>query len=90
MADSKLHCPDCDTDVYVGTGGISNLNAHWDSKTCQENKATKAQFLCLVTGHALAADLTPQSTIDMLDIGASYARLSFICCIITYIPYAIT
>ena len=26
----------------------------------------------------------------VLDIGASYARLSFVCCIITYIPYAIT
>ena len=26
----------------------------------------------------------------MLDIGASYAYLSFVCCIITYIPYTIT
>ena len=25
-ADSKLHCPDCDTDVHVGTGRISNSN----------------------------------------------------------------
>ena len=44
-ADSKLHCPDCDTDVHVGTGGISNLNVHQDSKTCQENNATKTQPL---------------------------------------------
>ena len=43
MADSKLHCPDCDTDVHVGTGGISNLNMHQDLKTCWESKATKAQ-----------------------------------------------
>ena len=42
MADSKLHCPDCDTNVHVGTGGISNLNVH-NSKTCQGNKTTKAQ-----------------------------------------------
>ena len=27
---------------------------------------------------------------SVLDIGASYASLSFVCCIITYIPYAIT
>ena len=36
-------CPDCDTDVHVGTGGISNLNAHRNSKICRENKATKAR-----------------------------------------------
>ena len=29
-ADSKLHCEACDTDMHVGTGGTSNLNAHRD------------------------------------------------------------
>ena len=43
MADSKLHCPDCDTDVHVRTGGISNLNVHRDLKACRGNKTTKAQ-----------------------------------------------
>lgn len=41
-ADSKLHCEECDTDVHVGTGGMSNLNAHQGSKTCKENKAANA------------------------------------------------
>ena len=38
MADSKLRCEECNADVYVGTGGMSNLNVHRDSKTCRENK----------------------------------------------------
>ena len=38
MADSKFHCKECNADVHVGTGGMSNLNAHQDSKTCRENK----------------------------------------------------
>ena len=45
MADSKLHCPDCNTDVLVVTGRISNLNEHRNSKTCRENKAPKVQPL---------------------------------------------
>ena len=38
MADSKLRCEECNADLHVGTGGMSNLNAHRDSKTCRENK----------------------------------------------------
>ena len=38
MADSKLHCEECNADVHVGTSGMSNLNAHRASKTCRENK----------------------------------------------------
>ena len=42
MADSKLHCLDCNTDVLVVTGRISNLS---NSKTYWENKVTKVQPL---------------------------------------------
>ena len=37
-ADSKLRCEECYAEVHVVTGGMSNLNAHRDSKTCRENE----------------------------------------------------
>ena len=37
-ADSKPRCEECNADVHVGTGGMSNLNVHRDSKTCRENE----------------------------------------------------
>ena len=56
----------------------------------------------LLPGKGNPLDSEPQSLLNLieinsitsrrllLDVGASYAHLSFVCCIITYIPYTIT
>ena len=34
-SDSKLHCPECDKEISVGTGGKANLQQHIGLRTCQ-------------------------------------------------------
>lgn len=43
-ADGAVHCPDCQTDVSVGKGGIKNYDSqHFNSKKCRANLAAKTR-----------------------------------------------
>ncbi|KAF8221056.1 hypothetical protein L208DRAFT_1213700, partial [Tricholoma matsutake] len=37
-AESTLPCPDCGSDIRVGTGGHKNLDIHRASKPCQAER----------------------------------------------------
>ena len=41
MIDTRLCCPDCNTDVHVSTGGTSNLNVHRNSKVCKDSQQAR-------------------------------------------------
>ena len=41
--DSHLKCPQCNVDIYVGTGGSRNLDLHLTSKACKDRQKAAAQ-----------------------------------------------
>ena len=59
-------------------------------KTYLHVYACKGLTACSPGNNSFKDASISSSESELLDIGVSYAHLSFVCCIITYIPYAIT
>ena len=53
LIDTRLCCPDCNTDVHVGTGGTSNLNVHRNSKVCKDRQQARQLVQPHVVSHRL-------------------------------------